>query len=133
MEICPQRLYKNTRINSGSGNNPKVHEQENRYIVVCLCNEILFRNKKKQNMLPLTIQMNLTDMMVGRKNADKWVHAVWFHLYEILQQAKLISSEKSKEWLCLGARESTWKAFKRTLEQWECWCIHRFRVHWAKH
>ena len=72
----------------------------------------LFKKKKKQTMVMLN------NMVESQKHAE-WmkscirVYTVWFHLYEILENAKIIHGEKKSE-ECLSLGGLTEKGQERT-------------------
>ena len=74
----------------------------------------------------------------GQKARDKRVHAAWFHLHEVQEEAKLmhvgkiqnivVSRERGIDWECRWGNYLRWMARFDTTEMWITWVYHFVKI-----
>lgn len=71
-----------------------------------------FNKKKEQATVMLNNMVDLRNIIQSEWSLA-WVHTVWFHLYEILENAKIIYGQKKSEECLGGGVKSDWKGMER--------------------
>ena len=72
----------------------------------------------------------LKDIMLIKKVRHKWVHTIWFQLYQVQKQTKLIQGIRCQRQFLLGGSSTDQDRSQRTFwgrysyAGWQWWCSH---------
>lgn len=129
INIFTASLFRTAQIrNSLKAIDKRIHKPS----VIYSCNRIFLSNEKEQNP-PYAQCRHLPKTSINKK-----VHKVWFHLYEIKEQPKLIYNERKQICSCLGPGgwELTSKEYEGTFGgdeniSWLGWQL-QGRIHLSK-